>query len=75
MGGLPEVVVDGTTGLLVPPHAPHALAAAVLELLGDEPRRTAMGRAAREDAATRFRPEPVVDRYEAIYREAAERWD
>jgi N-acetyl-alpha-D-glucosaminyl L-malate synthase BshA len=75
VGGLPEVVIAGTTGLLVPPHAPQALAAAVLGLLDDEPRRTAMGRAAREDAASRFRPEPVVDRYEAIYREVAERWD
>jgi N-acetyl-alpha-D-glucosaminyl L-malate synthase BshA len=75
VGGLPEVVVDGRTGLLVPPHDPRALAAAVLELLDDEPRRTDMGRAAREDAVTRFRPEPMVDRYEAIYREVAERWD
>lgn len=75
VGGLPEVVVDGTTGRLVPPHAPQAIAAAVLELLGDEPRRAAMGRAARLDAATRFRPEPVVDRFEALYREVVERWD
>jgi L-malate glycosyltransferase len=75
VGGLPEVVRDGTTGRLVPPHAPQAIAAAVLELLDDEPRRAAMGRAAREDAATRFRPEPVVDRFEAIYREVGERWD
>lgn len=75
VGGLPEVIRDGTTGLLVPPHAPQAIAAAVLGLLEDEPRRAAMGRAAREDAAERFRPEPVVDRFEAIYREVAERWD
>ena len=75
VGGLPEVIRDGTTGLLVPPHAPEAIAAAVLALLEDEPRRAAMGRAAREDAAERFRPEPVVDRFEAIYREVAERWD
>ena len=47
----------------------------MLALLEDEPRRAAMGRAAREDAAERFRPEPVVDRFEAIYREVAERWD
>jgi glycosyltransferase involved in cell wall biosynthesis len=73
VGGLPEVVRDGKTGRLVPPHDPRALAVAVLDLLRDEPRRAAMGRAAREDATARFRPGPVVDRFEALYRELLER--
>ena len=73
VGGLPEVVRDGETGRLVPPHEPRALAAAVLDLLRDEPRRAAMGRAARADAMARFRPEPVLDRFEALYRELLER--
>jgi N-acetyl-alpha-D-glucosaminyl L-malate synthase BshA len=73
VGGLPEVVRDGKTGRLVPPHDPRALAVAVLDLLRDEPRRAAMGRAAREDATVRFRPGPVVDRFEALYRELLER--
>jgi len=73
VGGLPEVVRDGETGLLVPPHDPRALAVAVLELLRDEPRRAAMGRAARADATARFRPGPVLDRFEALYRELLER--
>jgi hypothetical protein len=34
-----------------------------------------MGAAARLDASTRFRPEPVVARYEALYREVVERWE
>jgi L-malate glycosyltransferase len=70
IGGLPEVVRNGETGRLVPVHDPRALAAAVLDLLGDEPRRAAMGRAARADAMARFRPGPVVDRFEALYRQA-----
>ena len=75
VGGLPEVVRDGETGRLVPPRDPPALAAAVLELLGDGARRAAMAREAREDAVTRFRPAPVVERVEAIYREVLSRWE
>jgi glycosyltransferase involved in cell wall biosynthesis len=47
VGGLAEVVDDGVTGRLVPPGDPEALAAAVLEVLGD---REAMGAAGRERA-------------------------
>jgi len=75
VGGLPEVVRDGATGRLVPPRDPRALAAAVLELLSDAPRRAAMAREARADAIARFRPGPVVERVEAIYREILSRWD
>jgi N-acetyl-alpha-D-glucosaminyl L-malate synthase BshA len=69
VGGLPEVVRHGETGWLVPVRDPAALAAAVVKLLADEPRRAAMGKAARADALARFRPEPVVGRVEALYRE------
>jgi N-acetyl-alpha-D-glucosaminyl L-malate synthase BshA len=69
VGGLPEVVRHGETGWLVPVGDPPALAEAVLKLLGDEPRRAAMGRAARADALARFQPEPVVARVEALYLE------
>jgi glycosyltransferase involved in cell wall biosynthesis len=47
VGGIPEMVVDGQTGLLVPPRSPGALAAAIDRLLEDEPLRRRLGAAAR----------------------------
>ena len=70
VGGLPEVIRHGETGLLVPPGDPQALATAARGLLLDGPRRHALGRAARQDALARFRPEPVVARFEELYRGA-----
>ncbi|OHV36402.1 MULTISPECIES: glycogen synthase [Pseudofrankia] len=54
VGGIPEVVDDGVTGLLVPPDDPPALAAAMNELLADPARSGAMGRAGRDRAVTEF---------------------
>jgi N-acetyl-alpha-D-glucosaminyl L-malate synthase BshA len=68
VGGLPEVVREGETGLLVPPGDPGALAAAARSLLTDEPRRAAFATAARADAEARFQPGPVLDRWERLYR-------
>ena len=73
VGGLPEAVRDGETGRLVPPRDPRAVAGAVLEICADDERRAAMGRAARADALSRLRPEPVMARLEALYRELLER--
>ena len=47
-GGVPDAIVDGTTGLLVPPDDPEALARAILDLLGNPERAQAMGRAGRQ---------------------------
>ena len=66
VGGLPEVVRDGVSGLLVPPEQPSELARAIASLLGDEARRSAMARAARADALERFAPDPAIDRYERL---------
>lgn len=58
-GGIPAVVADGETGLLVPPGDPAALAAAVNRLLGDDALRERMGRAARARYETRFGPDRI----------------
>ena len=54
VGGVPELVRDGVTGLLVPPADPDGLAAALRRLLTDTELRRRMGRAARERAEARF---------------------
>jgi glycosyltransferase involved in cell wall biosynthesis len=57
-GGIPEAVEDGVTGRVVPARNPSRLAEALLELLEDAERRTAMGKAGRAAFEQRF----IVDR-------------
>ena len=71
VGGTPEVVDHGVTGLLVPRRDPEALAKAVTELLLDRARRERMGRAAAERAASAFSERCLVDALLDAYREAA----
>jgi glycosyltransferase involved in cell wall biosynthesis len=54
VGGLPEIVADGSTGRLVDPGDPVALAAVIGELLADPARAASLGRSGREDARVRF---------------------
>ena len=54
VGGIPEVVADGVTGLLVPPDDPSALAVALNSVIGDRARARAMGSAGRERAVAEF---------------------
>ena len=68
VGGIPEVVDDNESGLLVPPGDAAALAAALESLIDDEPRRRALGRAAQATARERFSSAIIVPRYEALYR-------
>lgn len=69
VGGTAEVVLDGVTGLLVPPHRPALLADALARLVGDPGRRVDFGRAGRLHAEETFGMQPWVDRLLAIYRE------
>jgi glycosyltransferase involved in cell wall biosynthesis len=70
--GAREIVEDGVTGLLVPVGDAGALAAAIVSLLKDEPRRLALGAHARESARERFHIERVIAATERVYAEALE---
>jgi sugar transferase (PEP-CTERM/EpsH1 system associated) len=67
VGGNPEVVVDGVTGLLVPPRSPEALAKAMLTLLRDPAAADRMGAAGRARVAERFDLKGTVAKYEELY--------
>ena len=63
---MPEIVVDGETGLLVSPGDTSALAGAILSLLQDPARRRAMGEAGRRRVEERFSLPERLRRFEAI---------
>jgi len=71
VGGNPEVVTHGRTGLLVPPVDPARLAAA-LEELAKRPDRAEMGLAGRRRVETLFGVQSMVGAYEALYRRVLE---
>jgi glycosyltransferase involved in cell wall biosynthesis len=66
-GGIPEVVVDGETGLLVPPRDDRALAAAIVHLLRDEDLRTRMGAAGLVRVRDHFSAERMVRDTLSVY--------
>jgi glycosyltransferase involved in cell wall biosynthesis len=67
VGGNPELVEPGITGLLVPAGDAGALAAALREIAGDPGRRRDMGRAARSRVVLDYTAEKMADRYAALY--------
>jgi glycosyltransferase involved in cell wall biosynthesis len=73
VGGLRDLVVDGETGIVVPPRDPAALRAALQRLLGDGDLRRRLGAAGRERARERFSWEQATDLTLAAYAEAAGR--
>jgi glycosyltransferase involved in cell wall biosynthesis len=67
VGGVPEIVEDGKTGLLVPPRDPSALAAAMGRLMAmSEQDRQAMGAGARALVMERFAPARILDLWEDL---------
>jgi glycosyltransferase involved in cell wall biosynthesis len=68
VGGLADLVVDGTTGILVPPGDAAALRAAIQQLLADPGRRKSMGNAGRRRAAE-FTASVVIPQVEQVYDE------
>jgi N-acetyl-alpha-D-glucosaminyl L-malate synthase BshA len=68
VGGIPEVVVSGESGLLVAPGDAGLVARSVQTLIGDPGLRARLGAAARIRARTLFSSDVVVSRYEDLYR-------
>jgi len=66
-GGIPEVVAEGRTGMLVPERNPDALAEAILGLLADPERRRHMGEAGRERVRSEFGLQSMVEGTLAAY--------
>jgi sugar transferase (PEP-CTERM/EpsH1 system associated) len=69
VGGTPEAVVDGETGLLVPPRDPGGLARAITRLLRDPELRRKMGQAGRRWVEQHFSVERMVRQTERLYEE------
>ncbi len=69
VGGNPEVVVDGVSGLLVPPRDPQAMADAVLRLLREPELARRMGEAASRRVEKEFSLPRMVHRMESLYDE------
>jgi len=70
--GIPELITDGETGLLVPPRNPDALAQAILRVVENPTRAKAMARAGRKRVEARFSTAVKVERTEALYRRLLE---
>lgn len=69
VSGIPEVVVDGETGWLVPPENPEALAGALEEVLADPPEARRRGEAGRRRIEERYRPAVAAASWRAAVRE------
>ena len=66
-GGIPDVVRDGDTGLLVPERDPLALAIAIARLLDEPTLAHALASAARDDVRARFSPEHLARAFHGVY--------
>ncbi|NOX59760.1 MAG: glycosyltransferase family 4 protein [Planctomycetes bacterium] len=71
VGGLPETVIDGQTGILTTPDDCSSLARAVVTLLNDADHRLEMGRVGRDFVANRFEWNSCVDSWLSFFEDAA----
>ena len=69
VGGTPELVLEGETGVLVPPADSDALARSIITLLQDRELRSRMGQQALERAQSQFSPARMIERNEQLYAE------
>jgi glycosyltransferase involved in cell wall biosynthesis len=71
VGGTPDVVREGDTGWLVPPEQPHALAAAIVQALGDPDERARRAACGHELVGRTYSVAAITDQLEAVYRTLA----
>jgi glycosyltransferase involved in cell wall biosynthesis len=69
VGGVPDVVEDGVTGVLVPPRRPEAVAAAIVSTVTQPERASVMAARARRSVSDRFDSARLVQETEAMYRQ------
>jgi glycosyltransferase involved in cell wall biosynthesis len=69
VGGLPELIENGVTGMLYQPDDVHALASAIRRLAGDVALRVRLGRAAHDEVARNYTLEATASRYASLYAE------
>ena len=67
VGGNPEIVIDGTTGYIVPPANSQAMAKAIIDLLQNPEKALAMGAAGKKLVEEKFTIESMVNSYERLY--------
>lgn len=67
VGGIPELIKDGTTGVLVPPASPTSLADALTRLAGDSDLRRRIGSAARDHVLAQLTTERMTRSFESLY--------
>ncbi|MCX5886611.1 MAG: glycosyltransferase, partial [Proteobacteria bacterium] len=73
VGGIPEAVEDGKTGILVPPQDAQALARAIAFLLDNPEQTREMGQAGRRRAEQLFDEKKMIDRICSLYEELLNR--
>ena len=69
--GVPEIVEDGVSGVLVPPNDVKALTDALIELIHDGPRKRQLGENARRRVEEKFDIKKNVERYIELFQEGA----
>jgi len=69
VGGIPELVQDGQSGILVPPGTSIALASAIKQLLADQSRASSMGLVGRQRVLAQFTITRMWQQTDAVYRQ------
>ncbi len=72
VNGVPELVVDGETGLLAPPQCPHLLAEKIVSLLQDPDTAKQLGKNARRKVVSSFSADLMIERISNLYQELLE---